>query len=87
MFLKNLRIYKRGNESAPIRDIDFKIGLNIVSDNKDDQDGNDIGKTTVLKAIDFCLGEDLKEIYTDPENKKNVNQEVEKFLEANHIIV
>jgi len=85
MFLKNLKIFKQGYESDPIQDIDFKIGLNIISDKKDEQDGNGIGKTTVLKVIDFCLGEDLNTIYTDPENKKNVNQEIKDFLEFNHI--
>jgi len=85
MFLKNLKIYKQGYESEPIQDIDFKIGLNIISDKKDEQDGNGIGKTTVLKAIDFCLGGDLNIIYTDPENKNNVNQKVKDFLAINHI--
>jgi len=85
MFLKNLKIYRQGHESEPIQNIDFTIGLNIISDKKDEQDGNGIGKTTVLKAIDFCLGADLNTIYTDPENKNNVNQEVKDFFEKHHI--
>ena len=55
--------------------MDFKAGLNLIIDNTDDvsskSTGNNVGKTTVLKLIDFCLGADANIIYTDTENNKD----------------
>lgn len=73
MYLKKLTI-KTPKEI--IREMDFKAGLNLIIDDTDDVSskttGNNVGKTTVLKLIDFCLGADAKIIYTDTENKKDM---------------
>ena len=67
MFIKSLTI-----TSGPkvIREIEFHKGLNLIIDESENQiTGNSVGKTTVLKLIDFCLGADKKNIYVDPETK------------------
>ena len=57
MFLKSLKI-ERGSEL--IRDITFIKGINLIVDETTTSDrtesGNNVGKTTVLRLIDFCLG-------------------------------
>jgi len=89
MFLKQL-IIQKGNDV--IRDILFKKGTNLIIDdtstpNRQDT-GNNIGKTTVLRLIDFCLGADGKNIYTDTEFKDNSNNTiVENFLKDNNITI
>ena len=85
VFLKNLKIFREDYEQEPIRDINFKVGLNIIADTTNDEDGNSIGKTTVLKIIDFCLGEELKTIFSDPENTKNIDTKVKAFLEQDKV--
>ena len=83
MFLKSLTI---SNQEGLIRNIVFHSGLNLIVDetpinfltktedsSTNDSEittGNNVGKKTVLKLINFCLGGDAKDIYTDPENKK-----------------
>lgn len=63
-----------------IRDIPFKNGLNLIVDNgKIQKSGNDIGKTTFLRAIDFCLGAMSNELYVDRDENKE-NKEIKKFL-------
>ncbi|HPH06820.1 MAG TPA: DUF2326 domain-containing protein [Methylotenera sp.] len=68
-----------------IREIEFKDGLNLIIDSpivSNTESGNNIGKTTVLRLIDYCFGSDGKDIWEDPEFKK-VNQEVYDFLHGN----
>lgn len=81
MFIKELII---SNKSKVIRDIKFNSGLNLIIDNTPAKDtkstGNNVGKTTVLKLIDFCLGAKGNIIYTDTENKKEVYDVVKDFL-------
>ncbi|MFM1533932.1 DUF2326 domain-containing protein, partial [Helcococcus ovis] len=88
MFLKNLKIT---NGFKVVRDMSFKTGLNLIIDDTptDDkkQTGNNVGKTTVLKLINYCLGGDGKEIFTDEENKKAVYQEVKDYLLENEILI
>jgi uncharacterized protein YydD (DUF2326 family) len=90
MFLKELAIF---NGSQLIRSIPFKKGLNLIVDETTSdeitQSGNNVGKTTVLRLIDFCLGSDGKNIYTDPEykGKNNSNAQIESFLKDNNVIV
>lgn len=65
-----------------IRDIPFHDGLNLILDAPTDtgvKSGNSIGKTTVLRLVDYCLGSDGEDIWRDPEFKR-VNQEVYDFL-------
>ena len=85
MFLKKLKISTFGNI---IRDIPFHKGINlIVDESKDQVTGNNVGKTTVLKLIDFCLGADAKQIYIDPETKRDEYALVKDFLVDYEVIV
>ena len=81
MFLKELRIEDANNV---IRKISFKKGINlIVDETKTDskkESGNNVGKTTVIRLIDFCLGGDGKNIYTDNEFKEENKQRGRKFF-------
>ncbi|MCI5163692.1 MAG: DUF2326 domain-containing protein [Candidatus Electrothrix sp. AX5] len=89
MFLKSLTI-TRGDGSV-IRNIPFHSGLNLIVDEtpigSGKETGNNVGKTTVLKLIDFCLGAKAKGIYTDPENKRNEYKLVKDFLIENKVMV
>ncbi len=88
MFLKSLLIEK-GIET--IRNIEFHNGLNLIIDETPNNDakatGNNIGKTTVLKLIDFCLGAKQSIIYSDTETKKEEYELVKEFLQDNNIII
>jgi len=89
MFLENLKIEKR---SEIIRDITFRKGINFIVDetpeNKNLQStGNNVGKTTVLRLVDYCFGAEGKNIYQDTEFKRQSNTTVENFLKDNEIII
>lgn len=88
MFLKKLII---SSSTETIRDIEFSTGLNLIIDDTPTVDskstGNNVGKTTVLKLIDFCLGAKANTIYTDTENKKEVYDIVKDFLVDEEITV
>lgn len=81
MFVKTMIIAK-GEEV--IRTLTFQKGLNLIIDQTPEDDikttGNNIGKTTVLKLIDFCLGAKPHIIYSDTENKKDEYDLVKQFL-------
>ena len=81
MFIKELVI---STPSKIIRDIKFGKGLNLIIDNTPVNNakstGNNVGKTTVLKLIDFCLGAKSNIIYTDTETKKEVYEVVKDYL-------
>lgn len=81
MFIKKLVI---SSPSEIIREIDFCSGLNLIIDDTPVEDtkstGNNVGKTTVLKLVDFCLGAKGNIIYTDTENKKETYDIVKNFL-------
>ena len=89
MFLKSLTITR--GDGMVIRDIPFSVGLNLIVDEtpivSGKETGNNVGKTTVLKLIDFCLGADKKGIYTDPENKKNEYKLVKNYLIDNKVLI
>lgn len=80
MFLRKLVIRSSG---TLIREINFIKGINLIIDETPASDktesGNSVGKTTVLRLIDFCLGGSGKNIYIDPEFKTK-NSTVESFL-------
>lgn len=88
MFIERLIISKKGKI---IRDIEFKKGLNLILDNTPQGDirstGNDVGKTTVLKLVDFCLGASPDIIFTDTENKKEVYGVVKDFLIKEQVLI
>ena len=91
MFLKSLKIINtRKNEI--IRDIPFIRGLNLIIDETPEtidlkNTSNNIGKTTVIRLIDFCLGADPNNIYQDPEFKNRYNEEVKNFLEEQEVLI
>lgn len=74
-----------------IRNILFHAGLNLIVDDtpivSGEETGNNVGKTTVLKLVDFCLGANAKGIYTDQENKKHEFKLVKDFLVENRVLV
>ncbi len=91
MFLKSLKIIN-GVKKEVIRDISFKRGLNLIIDETPETDNhkktsNNIGKTTVLRLIDFCLGGNKKNIYQDPEFKNRSNEKVESFLINEKVLI
>lgn len=88
MFLKGLKI-EHGNEV--IRYIPFRKGINLIVDETDKENlktsGNNVGKTTVLRLVDYCLGGNGKNIYQDPEFKNKKNTEIEDFLKQKNIVI
>lgn len=85
MFLKSLTITKG---ASVIREINFREGINLIIDETSvEVTGNSVGKTTVLKLIDFCLGANKKNIWIDPENPKETYQLVKDYLIKNEILV
>lgn len=87
MFIKSLTIY---NNNGVIREIPFHKGLNLIVDNTPNSvtnTGNNVGKTTVLKLIDFCLGKDGRIIYSDPANPKIEHIDVKNFLIDSNVII
>ena len=89
MFLKSLTITR--GDGAIIRGIRFNPGFNLIVDEtpvlSGKETGNNVGKTTVLKLIDFCLGAKAKGIYSDHENKRNEYKLVKDFLVDNKVLV
>ncbi|MFB2681579.1 DUF2326 domain-containing protein [Shewanella mangrovisoli] len=63
MQLINLKVFK-GDEV--IRDINFQDGINIIT--SEGSNGNQIGKSTTLRVINFCLGSDGDHIWKDPDS-------------------
>jgi uncharacterized protein YydD (DUF2326 family) len=89
MFLKSLTITR--GDGAIIRGIRFHPGFNLIVDEtpvlSGKETGNNVGKTTVLKLVDFCLGAKAKGIYSDHENKRNEYKLVKDFLVGNKVRV
>ncbi len=89
MFLKQVIIQ---NKNTIIRDIHFHNGINLIVDetpmgSSQQATGNNVGKTTVLRLVDYCFGADGKNIYQDTEFKNQPNTRIENFLKDNEIIV
>ena len=87
MFLKSLLITSK---HKIIREIIFRKGINLIIDETksgDQSSGNNVGKTTVLKLIDFCLGAKPKIIYSNTENKKESYTLVKNFLIDNNVLI
>lgn len=87
MFLKSLLILNI-KKSSVIREIPFRNGINLIVDESQESiTGNNIGKTTVLKLIDFCFGANKNNIWQDPENPKEVYSLVKDFLIDNEVLI
>jgi len=88
MFLKRLKIE---NKLGLIREIEFHKGLNLIVDETEEKDkkttGNNVGKTTVLRLVDFCLGSSGKNIYQDSEFKEQENRTIKDFLFNTEVLV
>ena len=87
MFLKSLLI---STPTRAIRDLKFRKGLNLIIDETPDvgtSTGNNVGKTTILKLIDFCLGQEKNVVYTNPENKRQECADVKEFLVNEKVII
>jgi len=87
--LKSLTITR--GAGTIIRDIRFHAGLNLIVDEtpigSSKETGNNVGKTTVLKLVDYCLGAKARAIYSDHENKRNEYKLVKNFLMDNRVHV
>lgn len=81
MFLKKFTLKSHTGET--IREVIFKKGINlIIGETGNDISGssNNLGKTTLIRCIDFCLGgKNADELYKDREFK-TPNETVEAFL-------
>lgn len=87
MFLKSLLI---STPTKVIREVPFHKGLNLIVDETpsgETHTGNNVGKTTVLRLIDFCLGRDGSVVFKDPESKREAYQLVKDYLIDNKIII
>lgn len=95
MFIKKLLI---SSGELIIREMNFKKGINLIVDETPENDnlettdaskktGNNVGKTTVLKLIDFCLGGKANYIYCDPEAPKQTYVLVKDYLVDNEIMI
>ena len=89
MFLKRLIIQSK---SEVIRDISFHKGINLIVDETPEnstrqQTGNNVGKTTAVRLVDYCLGGEGKNIYQDTEFKTQPNTTIAKFLKDKEIVV
>ncbi|WP_038910884.1 DUF2326 domain-containing protein [Dickeya dadantii] len=86
MFLKKLEVYSQS--LGMIRDISFHNGVNLILDRstvKKSETGNSVGKTTALRAIDFCLGAKQENFYIDPEFKTE-DSAIKSFLIDNEVV-
>ena len=69
IWIKRIVLLKSLEDEEPIRDILFRLGVNIIATEQaqsDDQKviGHDVGKTLLMRMIRYCLGE---EHYCDSE--------------------
>jgi uncharacterized protein YydD (DUF2326 family) len=91
MFLRRLLIQSKDTN---IREISFHKGVNLIVDESPETEedsrrvtGNNVGKTTVLRLVDYCLGGDGKNIYMDTEFSTQSNTRIKDFLERKNITV
>lgn len=92
MFLKKLIMKKTNGDIYNIvpleiiREVEFKQGLNIITDDGN-KNGNTVGKSTFLYLIDLCFGaRDIEKIYKNKYNKSYDNV-IKNFIDDNKVIV
>ena len=82
MYLKYLSIYD--SVGVEIRHVDFKKGVNIIKGQESSTSiktqTNSLGKTTLLRCIDFCLSGKWNSFIFDKELKITKNQTVFDFF-------
>lgn len=88
MFLKYLTV--KDQNGSIIRHVDFKIGVNIIKgieacnlSTDKPSSTNSIGKTTILRCIDFCLCGEWQQFIFDKEFKASKNNTVFDFFKEN----
>lgn len=87
MFIKSLRIE---SSQGLIRDLSFHQGMNLIIDETplhNSETGNNVGKTTVLRLIDICLGKEPRSVFVSPEDNRTVNESVQHFLVENNVVL
>lgn len=88
MLLKELVISKNYPEYEEVRKIEFKKGLNLIVDDTTDlskDSGNNVGKTTVVKIIDLCLGaRSPRTLYYDSDTRTE-NKVIKDFINKNKV--
>ncbi len=89
MYIKSL-IIRIGDRI--IRSIVFHQGLNYIVDEtpitkENKNTGNNVGKSTVLKLIDVCLGAETKVVYTDEDDNEKVDEVVKDYLFHNNVTI
>lgn len=82
MFLKRLLIHSK---QGLIREIYFHKGINLIVDEtpqgqNQQTTGNNVGKTTVLRLVDYCFGSKGESIYKDTEFSNQPNTTIQDFL-------
>lgn len=85
MFLKELIV--SSVSLGEIRKVEFHKGVNLIIDKSTlsfSGTGNSVGKTSVLRSIDFCLGAKQESFYIDPEFK-TTNDLIKDYLIDNVI--
>ena len=82
MYLEKLTINNLKTKEE-IRSISFVRGLNIITDDSE-KDGNSVGKTTILHAIDFCLGA-KSTVFQQSENSSLQSTKILDFLYENQV--
>lgn len=83
MLLKKICI--TAQEGTLIREVTFKDSLNIIL-GKEESTGstNSIGKTTLLRCIDFCLDGKPSQFYKDSEKGQSDNKTILEFFKIKH---
>lgn len=88
MYIKQLIIKETKPSEKIILEVPFQLGMNFIVDAGIDQEkGNSVGKTTILRLIDIALGaKDRKYIYYDDETKRT-NSVLKSYIEENKVRV
>lgn len=89
MRIEKLIVKKTKPSESVIREVKFNLkGLSLIVDNTTDvssESGNNVGKTTVIKIIDLCLGaKSVRELYYDTDTRSE-NEEIKEFLSKNKV--
>ena len=84
MYLSKLTICT--DEGTIVREVPFIEGLNLILGRVSNEGStNNVGKTTIIRCINFCLGGSLKEFYEDEETK-TVNTKVKEFIFGKQLV-